>query len=102
MIAQDLVASNKWNRSLWSNNMYIETKFQFGNYVLWCLGVVSKHAPKFQRQWFEPYQIQYCLPNNIILLVTIDKFDPNLVLVNINKFKPYMFIEEKKLATCIS
>jgi hypothetical protein len=33
------------------------------------------------------------LPNNIILLVTIDKFDPNLVLVNINKLKPYKFLE---------
>jgi hypothetical protein len=37
------------------------------------------------------------LPNNIVLLVTIDKFDPNLVLVNINKLKPYMFIENKTL-----
>jgi hypothetical protein len=27
--------------------------------------------------------IQYCLPNNTILLMIIDKFDPNLVLVNI-------------------
>jgi hypothetical protein len=37
------------------------------------------------------------LPNNTILLVTIDKFDPNLVLVNINKLKPYMFIENRTL-----
>jgi hypothetical protein len=35
--------------------------------------------------------------SNIILLVTINKFDPNLVLVNINKLKPYMFIENKTL-----
>ncbi len=35
--------------------------------------------------------------NNIVLLVIIDKFDPNLVLVNINKLKPYMFIEDKTL-----
>jgi hypothetical protein len=37
------------------------------------------------------------LPNNTILFVTIDKFDPNLVLVNINKLKPYMFIENRTL-----
>jgi hypothetical protein len=37
------------------------------------------------------------LPNNIILLVTIDKFDPNPVPVNINKLKPYMFIEGRTL-----
>jgi hypothetical protein len=37
------------------------------------------------------------LPNNIILFVTIDKFDPNLVFVNINKLNPYKFIEDKIL-----
>jgi hypothetical protein len=37
------------------------------------------------------------LPNNTILFVTIDKFDPNPILVNINKLKPYKFIEDKTL-----
>ncbi len=37
------------------------------------------------------------LHNNTILFVTIDKFDPNLVLININKLKPYKFIEDKTL-----
>jgi hypothetical protein len=37
------------------------------------------------------------LLNNIILLVTIDKFEFNLVLVNISKLKPYKFIEDKTL-----
>jgi hypothetical protein len=64
---------------------------------LWFLRVVFKHAPKFQKRWFGPYKIQYCLPNNTILLVTIDKFDPNPVLVNINKLKSYKFIEDKTL-----
>jgi len=58
------------------------------------LGVVFQHVPKFQRRWFGPYKIQYCLLNNIVLLVTIDKFDPNLILININKLKPYKFIED--------
>jgi hypothetical protein len=44
-----------------------------------------------------PYRIQCCLPNNTFLLVTIDKFDPNPVFVNINKLKPYRFIEDKTL-----
>ncbi len=65
--------------------------------MLWFLGVISKHVPKFQRRWFGQYIIQYCLPNNIILFVTINKFDPNLVHVNINKLMPYMFIEDKTL-----
>jgi hypothetical protein len=93
----DLVTFNLWNRSLWSHNQFIETKFQFRDYVLWFPKVVFKHAPKFQRQWFGPYHIQYYLFNNTILLVTIDKFDLNLVLVNINKLKPYRFIKEKTL-----
>jgi hypothetical protein len=35
-----------------------------------------------------PYMIQYCLPNYITFLVTVDKFDPNPILVNINKPNP--------------
>jgi hypothetical protein len=82
---------------LWSHNWFIETKFQFGDYILWFLGVVSKHAPKFQRRWFGTYRIQYCLPNNIILFVIVDKFYPNSVFVNINKLKPYKIIEDRTL-----
>ncbi len=37
------------------------------------------------------------MANNTILLVTIDKFDPNALPVNINKLKPYRFIEDKTL-----
>jgi hypothetical protein len=33
----------------------------------------------------------------MVLLVTIDKFDLNLVVVNINKLKPYKFIKDKIL-----
>jgi hypothetical protein len=63
-------------------------KFHFGNYVLlWFPKAISKHALNFQRQWFGPYRIQYSLPKNTILLINIDKFDPNPVLVNINKLK---------------
>jgi hypothetical protein len=30
-----------------------------------------------------------------VLLVTLDKFDPNPMLVNVNKLKPYQFMDEK-------
>lgn len=53
--------------------------------------------PKFQRQWFGLYRIQYCFFNNTMLLMTIDKFDPNPILVNINKLKPYRFVEDRTL-----
>jgi len=33
------------------------------------------------------------LQNNTMLLVTIEKFETNLVLVNVNKFKPYKYME---------
>jgi len=29
--------------------------------------------------------------------MTIDKFDPNLVVFNINKLKPYRFVEDQTL-----
>jgi hypothetical protein len=41
------------------------------------------------------YKVQYVLPNNTMLLVTIEKFETNLVLVNVNKFKPYKYMEFK-------
>jgi hypothetical protein len=41
---------------------------------------IKAHPLKFQRQWFGPYKIQYCLPNNKMLLMTIDKFDHNPIL----------------------
>ncbi len=41
--------------------------------------------------------VQWCLSNNIVLLVTIDKFDFNIVSVNINKLKPYRFVKDHTL-----
>jgi hypothetical protein len=46
----------------------------------------------FLKRWFGTYKIQYCPPNNIVLLVNIDKFEPNPILVNINKLKPYQYL----------
>jgi hypothetical protein len=31
-----------------------------------------------------------------VFLVTLDKFDPNPMLVNVNKLKPYQFLDEGK------
>jgi hypothetical protein len=35
------------------------------------------------------------LLNNIVLLVTIEKFETNPMLVNVNKLKPYKYMESK-------
>jgi hypothetical protein len=53
------------------------------------------HFRKFIKKWFDPYRIHFCLLNNMVLLVTMDKFDPNLVFVNVNKLKPYLFLEDE-------
>jgi hypothetical protein len=53
--------------------------------------------PNFRDDGLDPIGYNIVLPNNTILLVTIDKFDPNPLLVNINKSKPYKFIEDKTL-----
>jgi hypothetical protein len=55
----------------------------------------KSHLGKFIRKWFGPYKVQYVLPNNIVLLVTIEKFETNHVLVNVNKLKPYKYMEFK-------
>jgi hypothetical protein len=53
------------------------------------------HLRKFTRKWFGPYIVHYVLPNNIVLLVTIEKFKTNPMLVNVNKLKCYKYMESK-------
>jgi hypothetical protein len=38
--------------------------------------------------------MHYYFPNNITLLVNIDKFEPNPILVNINKLKTYRYLDK--------
>jgi hypothetical protein len=55
-------------------------------------GEYKSHLGKFIRKWFGLYRVQYVLPNNTILLITLINFEHNPMLVNINKLKPYKFI----------
>jgi hypothetical protein len=75
--------------------MNLEKQFNFGDYVLWFPKGNKSHLGKFTNKWFRPYIVQYVLPNNIMLLVTIEKFETNLALVNVNKFKPYKYMDFK-------
>jgi hypothetical protein len=74
---------------VWAKQHYKPKAFSMGDYILWSPKTNNSKLGKFKRQWVGPYHIQYCLPNNIALLVTVDKFDANPVLVNINKLKLY-------------
>jgi hypothetical protein len=38
---------------------------------------------------------KYVLPNNTVLLVTIEKIETNPMLVNVNKLKPSKYMEFK-------
>jgi hypothetical protein len=49
---------------------------------------------KFKKRWFEPFKVQYCSFNNIVLLISVNNFEPNLVLVNVNKLKPYKYVDK--------
>ncbi len=50
-------------------------KFNFGDYVLWFSKGNKSHLVKFTRKLFGPYKVQYVLPNNTMLLMTIEKFE---------------------------
>jgi len=54
---------------------------------------------KFIKRWFGSYKVQFYLPNNIVPLVTLYKFHPDLMLVNVNKLKPYQILDEKAQIT---
>ncbi len=60
---------------------------------MWFLKGNKSHLKKFIRKWFGLYKIQYVLPNNIVLLVNIEKLQTNPMLVNVNKLKLYKFME---------
>ncbi len=82
-----------WNKALWSQQKNPEKKNSFGDYVMWFPKGNKSHLGKFTRKWFGPYILQYVLPNNIVLFVTIEKFETNPMLVNVNKLKPYKYME---------
>ena len=65
-----------------------------GDYVLWYPKGTNVHAGKLRNKWFGPYRVQYLLLNNNVLLVTVDKFDTDPVIVNINKLKTYRCPED--------
>ncbi len=54
----------------------------------------KRHLGKFKNIWFGPFKVQHCLPNNIVFLVYVNNFEPNLVLVNVNKLKPYKYVDQ--------
>jgi hypothetical protein len=37
--------------------------------------------------------MQYYHLNNIVLLVTLGNFEPHAILVNVNRVKPYKYVE---------
>jgi hypothetical protein len=53
----------------------------------------ESHLGKFIKKWFGPCIVHYVLLNNTVLLVTIEKFETNPMLVNVNKIKPYKYME---------
>jgi hypothetical protein len=67
-------------------------KFVFGDFVLWFPKGSKSHLGKFIRKWFGLYRVKYVLPNNMVLLVMFTNFEPNPMLVDINKLKPNKFI----------
>jgi hypothetical protein len=65
----------QWNRTLWSQQKNPKKQFNFGDYVMWFPKGNKSHLRKFTKKWFGPYIVEYVLPNNIVLLVTIKKFE---------------------------
>ncbi len=88
---------------LWAQQNHKIYIFSMGDIALWFPKGKKEHIGKNLKQWFGPYKVQYCLPNNIVLLININKLKPNPILVNINKLKPYQYLGQapKKLEATI-
>jgi hypothetical protein len=91
---QNNVGANQWNKFLWNQQKNKEKKFQFGDCILWFPMGEKTHLGKFKRRWFGPFRVQYYLPNNNKILVYVNNFDPNLILVKVNKLKPYKYVDQ--------
>ncbi len=65
-------------------------------YKSFLLGTLIMNTPrKFTNKWFGLYKVQYHLSNNTCLLVIIDKFDPNPILMNVDKLKSYNYVSKE-------
>jgi hypothetical protein len=81
------VGTNQWSRLLWNRHKNTK-KFQFGNYVYGTLKE-KKHI------WANSKKDGLVHSGyNIILLVFINIFEPNPILVNVNKLKPYTYVDQ--------
>jgi len=68
---------------------------QINDFVLLFPEGSNSHLGKFTKNCFGSFRVHYVLFNNTILLMIFINFEPNPLLVNINKLKPYKFIEFK-------
>jgi hypothetical protein len=48
----------------------------------------------FKKIWFGPFRVQHCLPNNNVFHVFVNNFELNPTLVNVNKLKPYKYVDQ--------
>jgi hypothetical protein len=88
---------------MWELNngkIYVESIEEYRKEVLvWRLCFMvpkgeKTYLGKFKKRWFGPFKVQYCLRNNIILIIYVNNFEPNPILVNVNKLKPYTYVDQ--------
>jgi len=51
------------------------------------------HLGKFKKRWFGPFRVHNSLPNNIVFIF-VNNFEPNPVLVDVKKLKPYKYVDQ--------
>jgi hypothetical protein len=62
----------------------------------------NEHVGKFKNRWFGLCRVQNKISNNTIILVTIETFEANSIILNINKLKFYEFYDKDQLVTITS
>ena len=87
--AQTHQGQAQWNRVQWMQTQGKPQQFRMKDYVLWYPKSANVYAGKLRNKWFGSYRVQYLLLNNTVLLVTVEKFDSDPIIVNINKLKTY-------------
>jgi hypothetical protein len=53
----------------------------------------NTYMGKFKKGWCGPFMVEYYLSNNIVL-VFANNFEPNPILLNVNKLKLYIYVDQ--------
>ncbi len=83
-LATKTTSKRQWNHALWAYNHY-QIKSSFSDHVFWFLKTQKGTHKQVQTTLVWTIQDSILFTNNTTLLMIVQQFDPNPILINIDK-----------------